>query len=123
MLRILLVGVSEWYKRSDLSSKRPKLSLPLRRQVAKAQRLTHRSEDVVGEQDRTNNTDDQQDVDQRRAPRGQDIVVDEVGQAAHMLGFMAEAARIVGVKIPMPYVPRSCRNQGTEARIVARGER
>jgi hypothetical protein len=107
MLRILLVGVSEWYKRSDLSSKRPKLSLPLRRQVAKAQRLTHRSEDVVGEQDRTNNTDDQQDVDQRRAPRGQDIVVDEVGQAAHMLGFMAEAARIVGVKIPMPYVPRS----------------
>jgi hypothetical protein len=29
------------------------------------------------------------------------------------------AARIVGVKMPMPYVPRSCRNQGTEARIVA----
>jgi hypothetical protein len=29
------------------------------------------------------------------------------------------AARIVGVKMPMPYVPRSCRNQGTEARTVA----
>ncbi len=30
------------------------------------------------------------------------------------------AARMVGVKMPMPYVPRSCRNHGTEARIVAR---
>src|SRR2546421_700685 len=26
-------------------------------------------------------------------------------------------ARMVGVKIPMPYVPRSCKNQGTEARM------
>ncbi len=35
-------------------------------------------------------------------------------------GCPIAAARIVGVKMPIPYVLRSCRNQGTEASMVAR---
>ena len=40
--------------------------------------------DLVGEQDRTDDPDDQQEVDQRGTLGRHDIVIDKVGQASHM---------------------------------------
>ena len=47
--------------------------------------------DAVGEDHREDDADDQQDVDQRRALGGEDVVRDQVAQAADMVGTAADA--------------------------------
>ena len=58
---------------------------------------------AVGENHSEDDADDQQEVDQRGALGGEDVVGDQVAETADMVGAAPiAAARMVGVKMPMP---------------------
>ena len=65
--------------------------------------------------------DDEQRCDQRRPLGGCDVLGNQVGDAARMIFIGAHGGgQDRRVKMPMPQVPRSCKNHGTDAKIVAR---